>query len=696
MSLNRNPWINMLLQWHGHGKGGVRVPFQDFGGNPLGRPIETALLQKIRLLATELYAGNLNTPRWIFLVGGPGNGKSEAVEVFIRELDLQFELGGSLIQEVAKQFAPNPIVQRRVEVGGTGITDTHGMFERSIKKVIIIQDASAVDGPTDSAEEMLSRDLANLMTIPASEEPIFICCANRGLIARTVAFLQNQPGDLGDFADTIVPLLTEVLEATGLGIDSMSTNPKQCWPLREEPTFACWPLDLDSLIEDHQDNISPFEQIILEAINSSTWDDQSHCGSCEASEYCPFTSNVHMLRDAASRKSLLTLLRHGELATGQRWNFRDAYSLVAELLIGQTDDFVDLPDKSDPCAWVHSRVLQIQNEDLPDRKIKVAWELVLRLYQQALFPNWNGTGSMLILDKTQERQKKVTAALRDSLNNINRKPGKQVRNILDGKLAEILDPAHETPLQEESILKRIEDEYGQSVAQGNESFRNNFSPLERIIVDMLEAAETEWDDLVKDVLRVHENTQTIRWVAAAFVKRSLGVSCNEYAAKDILTNFRSAIRDQDQLWELASDLRKMIAPSRSVEGSLVQVYGQPRPSLDRDVYIRGNFRGLTPVLAPVSSTSRPGHDIPRFVFGNSTAIPLTYELFHAISLHKRGCDISCLQPHTRAAIDKMRNEIVEMHARNGEEILNGSVEIRIGRSYRLYPDSRGLRKIGEE
>lgn len=95
MSLNHNPATSELLEWHGHDLGGVHVPFQA-ASNPFGATIPTPLVVRLRNLATAIASGALNHPRWIFLVGGPGNGKSETVQDFLTHLDSSLGLAGGL------------------------------------------------------------------------------------------------------------------------------------------------------------------------------------------------------------------------------------------------------------------------------------------------------------------------------------------------------------------------------------------------------------------------------------------------------------------------------------------------------------------------------------------------------------------------------------------------------------------------
>src|SRR5688572_26230710 len=115
MPQNRNPKVVDLITWHGHESGGVRLPFSSSGGNPLKTPagdrleIPTAIGTRLRELAGSL-AEKKKAPRAVFLVGGPGNGKSEAVETFVAELDMQLQLKGALLTAAAKKFTPNPLV----------------------------------------------------------------------------------------------------------------------------------------------------------------------------------------------------------------------------------------------------------------------------------------------------------------------------------------------------------------------------------------------------------------------------------------------------------------------------------------------------------------------------------------------------------------------------------------------------------
>src|ERR1700737_3721638 len=113
MPPNRNHNVLDLLSWHGHDKGGVRVPFGKFG-EPLGRVIPTPLRTQLVDAANRIARGEPSA-RWILLVGGPGNGKSQMVEEFVRVLGDSLGCRDELVRLVASSFHRTPI-PRRVEV----------------------------------------------------------------------------------------------------------------------------------------------------------------------------------------------------------------------------------------------------------------------------------------------------------------------------------------------------------------------------------------------------------------------------------------------------------------------------------------------------------------------------------------------------------------------------------------------------
>ena len=683
MPHNCNPWVSELLTWHGHDRGGVRVPFQSAMGNPLGSIIYTPLIERLQKLAADLVNGTPGTPRWIFLIGGPGNGKSEAVEAFVRELDKLAGTAQELVGLVTQKFNPDPVTPRRVEILGSELEES--AFQENLRRLIIIQDASAVDAPDQNAEDTLIEDLADIITAPGGQEPVFICCANRGLVARARSAIQEKQSFEWLSGSPISDLLTQLLTATGLGPDALAVDRPKCWPLESDPRFAAWPLDLDSIILAEQ-GPSPLAQMLSTAADEQNWKGQGGCGDCSSQGFCPFYTNAQMLRDEEPLRTLLVLLRHGELATGQRWNFRDAFSLCAELVVGQRDDFGAFGDAASPCSWVHERVDAICNAAQVPHKLTAAWDLVLHLYSQSLFPLWPDLGEEL--HQGTVRRSALTQATVQVFSQRKRSDGTQVRQLLAGAFSQKLDPSHATPPNDESLLRQVEDEFGQSITLGLETFKGRTTASIERLLELMTSAEADWNDSVRDSGRVNSILETLRVLASTIVKRFLGVREGEYLNREQLSEYETLLSDPNRLIDIVPSLRSVLAPRGIFGGSLVRVFGQPSPECSKDILVTNPLGNVIPRTASDTTFERPGHDIP-WVEVEGQRIPVTYELFSALQSHSAGAEFASFAPHTRAAIDKVKNSIAARLSRDKQGMLGGGVQIAIGALGNLVPSADG-------
>ena len=681
MPYNHNPWVSELLTWHGQNLGGVRVPFHATMGKPLHRTVETPLITRIRQLARGLLNDAPSTPRWVFLIGGPGNGKSEAVETFLEELDFQANSNGRLINIAKQEFSPGPLARRRIDISQDQLPNP--VLQKQLRRLIIIQDASAVDKPDQMAEQVLIDDLAELITSPLGSEPVFICCANRGLVARACSRIKTL--DSHHWLSEITDLLSQLLTATGLGPEALSIDRPQCWPLEEDERFAAWPLDLDSIVTADAD-MSPFEQMIDAATTAPQWEGNGRCGDCTARDLCPFYANSKSLRNQDRRLALLKILRHGEMAVGQRWNFRDLFSLCAELIVGQDEDFSRYDAGESPCSWVHERADEILYGRTPPTQLQAAWELALHLYSQALFPVWFNPADEDHLDPA--KLPALTQSIVQLFAQRDRPSNAQVRNWLPGAFAKKLDPARATPPTPESVLRRIEDEFAQSVRQGASVFKNQLIPLIHRLLELMAKAEDEWGEIVRESGRARETLGSIRILSSILIKRYLGVSEGEYLNNVDLAEYEAIFVSEERLWDTVGPLRAILSPEDAFTGSLIRVFGQPSLEPSVDISVTHPLGMVMPQIASESTDSRPGHDVPWFeVDGHQ--IPLTFDLYVALQAHSSGAQIASFAPHTRAAIDRVRNSIAGVSARNAEGILGGGVSINIGNLGFLTPTVGG-------
>ena len=100
------PFPSGLLDWAGHRGGGVRRLFDDNSGRPGEAVFETNLLHRLRQWSRDIAEEVEGAPRIVLLVGGPGNGKTEAVEATIGQLDVALGCGGALVASLRRSFHP--------------------------------------------------------------------------------------------------------------------------------------------------------------------------------------------------------------------------------------------------------------------------------------------------------------------------------------------------------------------------------------------------------------------------------------------------------------------------------------------------------------------------------------------------------------------------------------------------------------
>lgn len=669
MPQNRNPRVTELLSWHGHDQGGVQVPFKP-GSNPLGATITTNLVRRLRSVARSIATGDTTAPRWIFLIGGPGNGKSETVQDFLINLDQELGMQGALVNFLRQSFAPQPIVRRRVTVEQSDLPPEANTFATRVGRLLIVQDATATDDALGNAAHELALDVADLLTSPGNPQPVFIACANRGLLTRA---LKEAVGVWGT-SNVVTELLSELIRVSGLGIEALASQRRPCWPLESHPHVACWPLDLESLLVEQGNDAAPIEQIFQAAVQEEGWQVSGRCADCDAANYCPFRQNAEWIREPATRRSLRDVLRHGELATGQRWNFRDTFSLAAESIVGQWSDFEQFDH---PCDWVHTQTQQLANP-IPASRVAPAYSLIRRLYPHALFPvPWTQTIAETYLEGTDWNGQNISRAITDVLAFDRIDTSKQIRQTLVKNYAG-LDPATYTPRDLNHVLRRIEDEYSQSIELGNNLQMGVSLPaIETTFLNMLQEAEVEWNLLGRSAPQASRIIYLLRRLSSSLVKQSIGVRLGHHANEEYLRDFEASLRDTRRLNEIKEVLRQLLGED-GLKFDMLESFGQPQGEQDRIVVLEGGGAGLRAFPAPTGMDSTPAHDVPGFeITSTNYRMPITFDFYLALRLRKEGCASSSLPASVRAAIDRVRHRYAGLLCRDKEKFVDGTARIII-------------------
>ncbi len=686
MSRNLNPWVPSLLSWHGHSSAGVRIPFSPSGGSPLRQTsgiIETPLLARLKNAARDIGSGH-RSPKWFFLVGGPGNGKSEAVEQFLEELDAALACDGRLVDRLKAGFSPQPLVPWCVDIDSESAPELSQDFHRYVRRLIVVQDASASEQPRRTAAERLVTYVEDLLT-HQDPLPLFVCCANRGLLANALKV---------DTAPPVTTFLREIVQATGLGREALSLNRPDCWPIHipELPTglVACWPLDLETLlVSPGRDGYeaSPAFKMVAEATDVAHWEHQA-CSTCDSAPLCPFLQNAQWLREGNSLDALITILRRTELATAQRWNFRDLFSLGAELLVGEWPDFDGFDH---PCQWVHSKADSLHEDNVEvEGRVEPALQLTARLYPYALFPRLPSPSSVELADNPDGA---ITASFAQALANLELPPTTHIRQQLHARVTVSMDPARLSPHDDGHPLGVLEDAYSQSPEMGNASwpYSTNMAGAERKLFELGVRAVDEWDILSVRSRATGTAVPFIKTLLSALAKRSVGVRLGHHADEQYLKDYENSIHDATALRSIHQHAVEMLGRTGFAFNALAGL-GQPQNEREWLVVLEGNrvrIRQIEP--APASSSTRPGHDFPSIHIGDPVegVIPLTFDMYVALRLRKDGCESSSLPASVRAALDRLKQLHAGALCRKDSEFVEEVAFVRIHGEVTISLDTPG-------
>ena len=141
-----------------------------------------------------------------------------------------------------------------------------------------------------------------------------------------------------------------------------------------------------------------------------------------------------------------------------------------------------------------------------------------------------------------------------------RSQGAQIRRLLAGAFSQKLDPALATPSSTSSVLRQVEDEFGQSVKQGSETYRQRLIPLLDRLLELMALAEADWSETVRESSRTRAILESLRIVCSILVKRFLGVRDGEYLNVEYLVEYEAIFRDPQKLREVIQPLRSVLAP----------------------------------------------------------------------------------------------------------------------------------------
>lgn len=666
-----------LHDWAGHRAGGVRRLFHAESGRPCGSVIETPLLKRLHGWAERLAANESGTPKIVLLVGGPGNGKTEAVESTIVRLDKLFGAEGRLIRAFESQFTPSDgsPIPRLARASLDALTGG-----RVRGKLSIVQDASVAQSNQLglSPAAALVADLEG--TAIDNPHAVYLACVNRGVLDHAlIDAIERGRLQSRQLLETIIRSV------------ALNAGAPACWPLHGYPHVAVWPMDVETLVgSPAQDGShdSPAARLITEATRPDKWPAE---GSCAAGERCPFCTSRGLLGRQPSREAFLRVLRWYELATGKRWSFRDLFSLMSYCLAGVAQNQNDRA--LTPCEWAASQTnLQASSSSRSEAaKLRVPFMLVASQYQHVLFGRWPRLGGRLRSDlKELKLQDEPTLLGLASFLSVAR--ATSIPATLDAQLVglcDALDPAIADPDSEVILSTRktvkfrdIDARFSQSVGQGLSFVRTYLSRTE---VDLLEGLGHADDRLSEaDVRRrrpaVAKRVQVlVRDFACRLVRRSLGVRAGVVREFKVLDDFSRVVDgDETLLHEAVKQVEGLLNQQGRFIVTLNTTFGEPLPPESRRAVLTTGKQRVKAQELP--TIDRPPAAVRFLLVGSGTSaqpIPLTYELFRSIRELKLGMLPASLPRPVVALLDTTRARLAgrvvrDIDALDGAEIHLGT------------------------
>jgi hypothetical protein len=674
-----------FLNWTGSKQGGVRNPFKKNSGRPAGKKIETPLTSKLKSWVDELVSGESeNTPRAILLIGGPGNGKTDAVEGCIEDFDTAIQAGGVLSERFANQYAiqEGTLPPRKSTVNFPDLWSSKVGIKSEIH---LVQDATEkdTDQSNTSPEKLLNNELDSIVS--GDYKGIYICCINRGVLANASS-LAHKENNL-----PLIKLINELVKAASGGPDS-----PDCWPL-EGQSIAIWPMDVESLVSptiEKPDTV--MHEILNQALKDRKWDKP-----CENSSICPFCQNKILLAEKDAQSNLVKLLHYYELCAGKRWTFRDLYSLISYLFIGDLEELTIGKKLYAPCDWTAKQLEFISKERDDLNFAKAPYLLMSKLYHHRLFSLWpklnkgnhrKAKQSALKKPKSNQFYKEYTRAASHfkAIANLTSSDSNYVRKILTESFSQNLDPAlisGETVFFEGIVNNEktnvtaglIDERFGLSINDGLKLVSRRLPEADKMILRNLILAdeflmEQNHSPLISNHVRFLQ--ASIRQFSSRLVKRSLGVKYGVCKNIDALINYSKFHNDKKQIKKTESQIRGLINENEKFSIPLSTTFGQPVAHRDRDISLL--VSEIKPRMVKLyQGAAKPREHLPYISIHKNRCLPVTFNLFQSLREIEKGLNEASLPEEIFAMLDEVKSIVAGEIVRD-EDYLDVSAKIKIG------------------
>ncbi|NGP75020.1 hypothetical protein G3570_00125 [Balneolaceae bacterium YR4-1] len=300
---------NEVRKWAGHRESGVTVAFTK-RTKPDKHLVKTRLIKELGKLAQDVSHKKLSDRVGIFLLGGPGNGKTEALNYFFEVLSEQVSSNGD-IKELL--FKKGEDYKREINI------DVSEESDGLLGELKIIQDAT-VGNEGEGAGHSFLNDLEWLTKEIPKKRFLFVCI-NRGILQDALQYVKLK----NSYSSKVVNLLENINET-----QHVNPNPINSWPINDNkiqedvttsPSLYVWPMERESVFNKPDEHTSsPAQQALRLAYN------ELEVGNEKFVDF--------QLDHEGHIENLVELFKIYEVKTGRNISMREWFSLMVQAILG--------------------------------------------------------------------------------------------------------------------------------------------------------------------------------------------------------------------------------------------------------------------------------------------------------------------------------------------------------------------------
>lgn len=386
-----NPFVKLLAR---HGFGGEDAVIV------LGHELEHELPESdppagveeaLAKLEEALGANGEGPGEVVFLLGGPGNGKSHQAQGLLDKLGLSTD----------EPSDPSEKAPREIN------------FPRSTGNFLVVNDATIREGEKKPGKPgELAKDIRSIL---AGDVKHALLCINRGILVEEVAqlddgcegwdeekeilhWLQQREDDspktkvAGGYIQFKECLGTGgKVNLRGLFLDRLSLLEKQ--PMVEvdlgmEGEGGLVPADYEVAGPGNPSRLeSPAAKLLSSIVAEENFEGRE-CSSCPVQDRCPILANAKNLRNEHLRGKVVELFRAAEVTSGQLFTYRDLWALLATMVAGPAHL---LDEDQEPCARVIKTIQDLEKVSEKEKK-RAYFELSCFRFYEAPFSQQSPVG----------------------------------------------------------------------------------------------------------------------------------------------------------------------------------------------------------------------------------------------------------------------------------------------------------------